>query len=136
MIHIILISHGYFCEGLLGSLKMVAGEQDGISAVPLLPGEAPESYREKLKQEIDKNYSEEGVLILTDVTGGTPFNSTGYLAKDYKIGLISGMNMPMLITLIFARMERSTLDELIQAATAPKALGVNGTNLIISRNPE
>ena len=129
MIHIILISHGHFCEGLLGSLKMVAGEQEGISAVPLLPGEAPESYREKLKQEIDNNYSEEGVLILTDVTGGTPFNSTGYLAKDYKIALISGMNMPMLITLIFTRTEESTLDELIQAATVPEALGVKGTNL-------
>lgn len=129
MIHIILISHGHFCEGLLGSLKMVAGEQEGISAVPLLPGEAPEGYREKLKQEIDNNYSEKGVLILTDVTGGTPFNSTGYLAKDYKIGLISGMNMPMLITLIFTRTEESTLDELIQAATVPEALGVKGTNL-------
>ena len=39
MIHIILVSHGRFCEGLLESLQMVAGEQEGISAVPLMPGE-------------------------------------------------------------------------------------------------
>ena len=68
-------------------------------------------------------------MVLTDVTGGTPFNSTGYLAKDHKIGLVSGMSMPMLITLIFARTEKSTLDELIQEAVSPGALAVKGMNL-------
>lgn len=129
MIQIILVSHGHFCEGLLGSLQMVAGEQSNISAVPLLPGEAPEAYREKLKKEIEKKYCEEGVLVLSDVTGGTPFNSTGYLAKEFKIGLVSGMNMPMLVTLVFERTEESTLNSLIKAATEPEALGVKGTNL-------
>lgn len=129
MIQIILVSHGKFCEGLLGSLEMVTGEQEGISAVPLLSGEAPEDYREKLRQEIEKHDTQKGVLILSDVTGGTPFNSTGYLAKDYEIGLVSGMNMPMLVTLVFARTKDSTLDELIGAATDPVAAGIKGTNL-------
>ena len=52
MIHIILVSHGRFCEGLLESLQMVAGEQEGISAVPLMPGESPEAYRNRLESEI------------------------------------------------------------------------------------
>lgn len=129
MIQIILVSHGRFCEGLLGSLCMVAGEQEGISALPLLAGEEPGSYRAKLKQEIEKYEGEEGVLILSDVAGGTPFNSAGYLAKDYPIGLISGMNMPMLITLVFERTAKSTLNELIEAATAPGAAGIKGSNL-------
>lgn len=129
MIHIILVSHGHFCQGLLESLTMVAGEQEAVSAVPLLPGEAPEAYRAKLLKETEEHESKEGTLILSDVTGGTPFNSTGYLAKDHKIGLVSGMNMPMLITLVFARTEESTLDELIGAATSPEALAVKGMNL-------
>lgn len=67
-----LVSHGRFCEGLLESLQMVAGEQEGISAVPLLPGESPEAYRSRLEREIKEYESEEGTLVLTDVTGGTP----------------------------------------------------------------
>lgn len=68
MIHIILVSHGRFCEGLLESLQMVAGEQEGISAVPLMPGESPEAYRNRLESEIKEYESEEGTLVLTDVT--------------------------------------------------------------------
>lgn len=39
MVNIILISHGVFCEGLLSSLKMIAGDEFGVRAVPLFPGE-------------------------------------------------------------------------------------------------
>ena len=48
MVNIILISHGAFCEGLLASLQMIAGGDYGVRAVPLIPGESPEAYREKL----------------------------------------------------------------------------------------
>ena len=48
MVNIVLISHGGFCEGLLDSLKMIAGGDYGVRAVPLIPGESPETYREKL----------------------------------------------------------------------------------------
>ena len=49
MVNIILISHGAFCEGLLASLQMIAGGDYGVRAVPLIPGESPEAYREKLE---------------------------------------------------------------------------------------
>ena len=127
MIHIMLVSHGRFCEGLLESLQMVAGEQEGISAVPLLPGESPEAYRNRLESEIKEYESEEGTLVLTDVTGGTPFNSTGYLAKDHKIGMVSGMNMPMLLTLALERSEETTLEELADKAGISSTVGVKTT---------
>ena len=46
MVNIILISHGVFCEGLLSSLKMIAGDEFGVRAVPLFPGETVDAYRE------------------------------------------------------------------------------------------
>ena len=49
MVNIILISHGAFCEGLLASLQMIAGGDYGVRAGPLIPGESPESSREKLE---------------------------------------------------------------------------------------
>lgn len=57
MVNVVIISHGEFCEGLLSSLKMIAGDTFGVKAVPLIPGEAPESYREKLADTLS-SYSE------------------------------------------------------------------------------
>lgn len=129
MVNIILVSHGVFCEGLRNGLKMITGDDYGISAVPLFPGETPETYRSKLARAIQEKYTEEGILILSDISGGTPFNSAVYLGKDYKIGLISGMNMPMLLNLVLGIDEEHTLDELIEKAIDYDAIDINGTNL-------
>ena len=99
MVNIILISHGAFCEGLLASLQMIAGGDYGVRAVPLIPGESPEAYREKLEtvmREADDG-SGSGTIVLSDIAGGTPFQSAAYLSKDFKLGLVSGMNMPCLL---------------------------------------
>ena len=55
MINIILVSHGSFCEGMLSGLEMIAGGDYGVRAVPLTPGESPESYRAKLSKVIKEN---------------------------------------------------------------------------------
>ena len=89
MATIILISHGAFCEGLLASLQMIAGGDYGVRAVPLIPGESPEAYREKLEtvmREADDG-SGSGTIVLSDIAGGTPFQSAAYLSKDFKLGL-------------------------------------------------
>ncbi|MBP1041231.1 PTS sugar transporter subunit IIA [Vagococcus sp. BWB3-3] len=96
MVKVVIVSHGSFCEGLLETLKMVGGSDFGVKAVPLLPGEAPEDYRDKLANQLDKTHE---TIILADIAGGTPFQSALYLGKDYRVTLISGMNFPMLLTL-------------------------------------
>ncbi|GCF94963.1 hypothetical protein NRIC_28540 [Enterococcus florum] len=126
MSNIVLISHGDFCVGLLSSLKMIAGDTFGIKAVPLVPGESPESYREKLAGVLAEMDTAQGYVILSDISGGTPFQSAAYLAKDFQIGLISGMNMPMLLTLALGNTEEKTLEELIEKATLESSLGVEG----------
>lgn len=69
MVNIILISHGAFCEGLLASLQMIAGGDYGVRAVPLIPGEAPEAYREKLAAVLreSSDNSGSGTIILSDI---------------------------------------------------------------------
>ena len=88
MVNIILISHGAFCEGLLASLQMIAGGDYGVRAVPLIPGEAPEAYREKLAAVLreSSDNSGSGTIILSDIAGGTPFQSAAYLSKVFKKG--------------------------------------------------
>ncbi len=126
MSNIVLVSHGEFCVGLLKSLEMIAGDTFGIRAVPLIPGESPESYREKLTQVLGEMDKEKGYIVLSDISGGTPFQSAAYLAKDFQIGLISGMNMPMLLTLALGNSDEMTLDELVEKATQQSSLGVQG----------
>lgn len=126
MSNIVLVSHGEFCVGLLSSLKMIAGDTFGIRAVPLIPGESPESYREKLAQVLSEMDTDQGYVILSDISGGTPFQSAAYLAKDFQIGLISGMNMPMLLTLALGNSAEQTLENLVEKATQESSLGVQG----------
>lgn len=123
MVKVVIVSHGTFCEGLLDTLKMVGGSDFGVKAVPLNPGETPESYRQKLADSLDLNCE---TVILSDIAGGTPFQSALYLAKDYKLTVISGMNLPMLLTIA---LESSTdhhksVEELCQNATSENTLGV------------
>ena len=129
MINIVLASHGRFCEELLNSLKMVAGDVFNIQAVPLFPGESVETYRHKLQEAIQKAYTEAGTLVISDIVGGTPYNSAVYLSKEYVIGLISGMSLPMLLAIGFGRGEESTLDELVAMAVEAGSSGIKGTNL-------
>ena len=125
MIHVVVISHGDFCEGLLSSLKMIAGDTFGVKAVPLVPGESPESYREKLANVLSSYANEDSeFIILSDIGGGTPFQSAAYLSKEFKIGLVSGMNMPMLLTLALGRTEEDTLDSLIERAISKDCIGI------------
>lgn len=121
----VVISHGDFCEGLLSSLKMIAGDTFGVKAVPLVPGESPESYREKLANVLSSYANEDSeFIILSDIGGGTPFQSAAYLSKEFKIGLVSGMNMPMLLTLALGRTEEDKLDSLIERATSKDCIGI------------
>ena len=110
MVNIILISHGEFCEGLLKSLIMVTGDDYGIKTLALYPG-----------------MTAEGTLILADIVFGTPFQSAAYMSKTHKIGLVSGMNMPMLVAVASERTESSTLKDLIEIATNPDYHGIQGT---------
>ena len=94
MVNIILISHGVFCEGLLSSLKMIAGDEFGVRA---------------------------------DIMSGTPYQSAAYLSKTHKIGLVSGMNMPMLLSLALELTEEVTLEEAVKKAASQESWGINGT---------
>lgn len=99
---IILVSHGPFSKGLLESVQMVLGEQEGMSAHCLMPEETPAALSERLEAEIKKAEGED-VLFLTDLYHGSPFNVVVSLMRDYKFYHITGINLPLLIDAIMSR---------------------------------
>lgn len=99
---IVLASHGPFAKGLLESVQMVLGEQEGLSAYCLMPEETPAALSEHLEREL-KEAGDEEVLFLTDLYHGTPFNVVVSLMRDHNFCHVTGINLPLLIETIMNR---------------------------------
>lgn len=114
MVKLAMISHGEFCNGLLNTIAMVGGSDFGIEAVPLLPGVTPEVYRAELKIVFDRLTKDDPeLLVLCDIAGGTPYQSALYLGRDYKMNVIAGMNLPLVLDLALASDSGGTLKSLV-----------------------
>lgn len=114
MVGIILASHGEFAKGIMQSGSMIFGEQENVAAVTLMPSEGPDDFRAKLKDAIASFDSQEEVLILADLWGGTPFNQSNTLFEEHKDkwAIVSGMNLPMLIEAYGARLSTESAQEI------------------------
>jgi PTS system mannose-specific IIA component len=124
LVKVVLISHGPFCEGLLKSVEMIAGPQQDINALPLNPGENPDDYRDRLDKIVEDN-----TLILCDLKGGTPYNSAAFVSKNYDVSLVTGMNIPMVITLVTSRTDESSREDLVKSITTSTNIGVEEIDL-------
>lgn len=108
MSHLVLISHGTFCEHLKQSTEMIMGPQETIHTVALLPEEGPVEFQAKLEAVVE-NLDE--YVVLCDLAGGTPSNvAAKMLMTGASFELYSGMNMPMVISFINGEMIESKAD--------------------------
>lgn len=106
MIGVLIVTHGEFGDALLGTLRMIIGETEGILSVPLLSKDSPENLRLKIEKALAQvDPKGQGALILVDMLGGTPFNVGIQLAAERAVKVITGVNLPMLIKVISSREE-------------------------------
>ena len=100
---IILLSHGPLASGLLGTMEMVLGTVDNVTALELEEGGHPEKYRMRIA-EIVEAMPEKSVFLM-DIFGGSPFNQViqYFLENGKEIRAVSGMNLGMLIAAVNAR---------------------------------
>ena len=75
MIGVVLTGHGTFAAGVADSLQLIVGEQENFAAVQFTPELSPEDLSANLLQAV-RQVGKEGVIILCDLAGGTPFNET------------------------------------------------------------
>lgn len=92
---ILVLTHGNAGEALVKSAEMIISTLENVQAFSLLPGMSPEEFIEIVKAHLDN--LRKGVLILTDLFGGTPFNVAMALSKNYDINVVSGVNIAMII---------------------------------------
>lgn len=103
----VIITHGNMAEGILNSCSLFFDITD-YKAFGLHPGEDVELFYDKIEKELlDENY--ESILVLTDIVGGTPYNTAAKVFLKNKasknIDIITGVNLPMLLELGFSEEE-------------------------------
>jgi PTS system mannose-specific IIA component len=116
MIGIMVIAHFNLAQEMAAAVELIVGKQQQFEAVGIFPDEDIEKIRGKIIQALKMTDSGDGVLILTDMFGGTPSNISLSFLEDGRIELVSGVNLPMLIKLTSCR-EGKTLDELARFIT-------------------
>jgi mannose PTS system EIIA component len=103
MIGLVLVTHGRLAQEFVTAMEHVVGPQGAIEPICIGPEDDMEARREDIAGAIAKVDDGSGVIILTDLFGGTPSNLAISLMKSEKIEVIAGINLPMLIRLDGAR---------------------------------
>lgn len=125
---VIAVSHGSFSKGLVESVQMLVGEQEDLTAYGLYPENTVESLTEELERELKAVPEGEEILFLTDLFHGSPFNAVVSLMRDYKFHHITGINLPLAITILLERDSAASAEELcrkIESMAAEPVLYVN-----------
>ena len=116
MIGLIVTGHANFGSGITSSVNLIAGEQEAYRSVDFLPTYSTEDLTQEISKAIDDLKDCEGIIIFTDLMGGTPFNVSAQLGRDKEnIRIIAGTNLPMLVEIVMSRKFMDDLDGLVDS---------------------
>jgi PTS system mannose-specific IIA component len=109
MIGVVVVTHGQLANELLNAAEMIVGDLPQFTAVSIGWHDDVNEAREEIVQAIERVRGDQGVLLLTDMFGGTPSNlGMTFLEKD-KVEVITGVNLPILIKLAGLRQSQDLL---------------------------
>jgi len=109
----IIISHGQVANELLAAAEAVVGDQSHITAVSIGWHDDVGMAKDEISRAIEQVSDGNGVLLLTDMFGGTPTNIAAMFLKENEVEIVTGVNLPMVIKLASVNTEMS-LHELAQ----------------------
>jgi PTS system mannose-specific IIA component len=115
MIGMVLVTHGQLADEFVAATEHVVGAQDDIRAICIGPDDDMELRRSEIMEAVKAVNSGEGVVLLTDMFGGTPSNLAISLLEKDSVEVIAGINLPMLIKLASVR-TNSNLSDTVAAA--------------------
>ncbi|MES2445152.1 MAG: PTS sugar transporter subunit IIA [Pseudomonadota bacterium] len=120
MIGLVLVTHGRLAEEFVVAMEHVVGKQERIATICIGPDDDMESRRADIAAAIEQVEAGRGVILLTDLFGGTPSNLAISLMQAGKIEVIAGINLPMLIRLGGARKTMKVTEAVAAAREAGK----------------
>ena len=110
MIGIVIVTHGRLAAEFIAALEHVVGPQRDIAAICIGPDDDMEQRRQDILQSVQTVDTGDGVVLLTDMFGGTPSNLAISVMDRPKIEVIAGINLPMLIKLASLRSTETLAD--------------------------
>ena len=116
MIGLIVTGHANFGSGMTSSVNLIAGEQEAYRYVDFLPTYGTEELTEEIAKAMDELKDCEGIIIFTDLMGGSPFNVAASLVHGKEnVRIVAGTNLPMLVEIVMSRKFMDDLDGLVES---------------------
>lgn len=118
MIGMVLVTHGALAIEFKSALEHVVGPQEFVETVAIGPDDDMEARRDDILRCVDAADQGKGVVILTDMFGGTPSNLAISVMQNRNVEVICGVNLPMLVKLARVRVDADFRTAVTQAAEA------------------
>lgn len=105
MIGLILVTHGRLGEEMLVCAEGIVGRQSHVRALGLGPDDTPAHFEKKLQAALEELHSPDGILVLSDMLGGTPCNVCLRQIRDsrFNFEVVTGLSLPMMISALSNR---------------------------------
>ena len=115
MIGLVIVTHGRLAQEFIYAMEHVVGPQTAVEAICIGPDDDMERRRQDILAACTRVEQGQGVVLLTDMFGGTPSNLAISVMDQTKAEVIAGLNLPMLIKLASLR-SRVSLEDAVAAA--------------------
>lgn len=112
MIGVVLVSHENIAKEMLSVIQHIVGPQEKLIAISIFPEDDMEKKRLQILDSVKKVDAGKGVIVLTDMFGGTPSNLAISVMDSEKIEVVAGVNLPMLIKMMSIR-DKKSIKEII-----------------------
>ncbi len=132
MIGLVLVTHGNLAVEFIAAMEHVVGSQKQVCAVCIGPEDDMEQRRNDILTDVAKCDAGDGVVVLTDMFGGTPSNLAISIMDRAKVEVIAGMNLPMLIKLASIRKTGADLKSAVAAAQEAGRKYINVASALLS----
>jgi len=116
-IAVLVMTHGDFGKAAIESAQLIVGKQENYETISVFVVDQLDDLKQEMEDKVESLDTSKGLVILTDIVGGTPINLASTLLTREDLIIASGVNLPMLLEVLMNRgKEIAELKEVIQAA--------------------
>lgn len=133
MIGLVIVTHGGLATEFRAAVEHIVGAQEKMNTVTIGPDDDMEQRRKDILDSITAVESGDGVIVLTDMFGGTPSNLAISVMEEAKVEVIAGVNLPMLVKLASIRNE-GELEQVAETARDAGRKYINVASQILARD--
>jgi PTS system mannose-specific IIA component len=130
MIGLLIVTHCDLGRELLNAAEFIVGGIEGAGSIPVVETTGSESLRKAIEEKVAALDSGQGVIILTDMFGGTPSNLSLAFLKKEKVEVLTGVNLPMIIAIVQCRSSMK-LGEVAEKALEAGKMGISLTSKLL-----